>query len=274
MNRSLGFWKRFASCFTKVTQKTKRPTFHINPNFGYALLCVVESCFEVKAALSKSFSDSSAIEQSFQFKNVESKSIVQESEIKSKQNQLSERELSAAEKVSEFGFWKVIQVQLKQNSVQSKSSRCEIKCQWIRFLKCHWSPAKTRIRFDQSQVEWKIVHQNKSQQLQKFSAEFKFSKFKVQSTEFRIHRIKVRWTEFKFSKFKVQSTEFRFLGIKVCWTEFNFSNEKSAAAMNFSPPLERSRGEKTHCFNLKFRTIQRTKNSKVELIEKINSTIS
>ena len=38
--------------------------------------------------------------------------------------------------------------------------------------------------------------------------------------------------------------------------------------MNFSPPLERSRGEKTHCFNLKFRTIQRTKNSKVELIGK------
>ena len=46
------------------------------------------------------------------------------------------------------------------------------------------------------------------------------------------------------------------------------TREKSAAAMNFSPPLERSREEKTHCFNLKFRTIQRTKNSKVELIGK------
>ena len=33
MNRSLGFWKRFAPCFTKVTQKTKFPTFHTKPKF-------------------------------------------------------------------------------------------------------------------------------------------------------------------------------------------------------------------------------------------------
>ena len=33
MNRSLGFWKRFASCYTKVTQKTKRSTFHTKPKF-------------------------------------------------------------------------------------------------------------------------------------------------------------------------------------------------------------------------------------------------
>ena len=192
MSRSLGFWKRFASYFTKVTQKTKCPTFHIKPKFWLCAVVRSRKLLRSESGSFKVFSDSSAIEQSFQFKKVESKSIVQESEIKSKQNQLSERELSAAEKVSEFGFWKVIQVQLKQNSVQSKSSRCEIKCQWTRFLKCHWSPAKTRIRFNQSQVEWKIFHQNKSQHLQKLAAEFKFSKFKMQSTEFRIHGIKVR----------------------------------------------------------------------------------
>ena len=55
MSRSLGFWKRFTSYFTKVTQKTKRPTFHIKPKFW---LCAVRQSFSNQTCFGSFFNQS------------------------------------------------------------------------------------------------------------------------------------------------------------------------------------------------------------------------
>ena len=124
MNRSLGFWKRFASCFTKVTQKTKRPTFHIKPKFW---LCAVRQSFSNQTCfgsffnqlmISRSivqFSWSKLIKSPLNRNQVDEQEKVQwneikspRSEIKSKQNHESASELSAVwNQISKFSSIKV-----------------------------------------------------------------------------------------------------------------------------------------------------------------------
>ena len=124
MNRSLGFWKRFASCFTKVTQKTKRPTFHTKPKFW---ICAVMQSFSNQACYGsfskQSMSCKSIVQYSWSklIKSPLNRNQVDEqekvqwneiknpwSEIKSKQNHESARELSAVwNQISKFSSIKV-----------------------------------------------------------------------------------------------------------------------------------------------------------------------
>ena len=124
MNRSLGFWKRFASCFTKVTQKTKRPTFHTKPKFW---ICAVSQSFSNQTCFGSFFNQSMNCQSIVQFswskliKSPSNRNQVDEqekvqwneiksprSEIKSKQNHESTSELSAVwNKISKFSSIKV-----------------------------------------------------------------------------------------------------------------------------------------------------------------------
>ena len=114
MSRSLGFWKRFASYFTKVTQKTKCPTFHTKPKFW---LCAVVRSRKLLRSESGSF------KIFFRFVSDWAVIPIQESRFE----------------INCPGKW---------NQVEAKSIvRARIvrgwKSQWIRFLKSHSSPAKT-----------------------------------------------------------------------------------------------------------------------------------